>query len=73
MEKELKTFFEGEIDKWTKIFDYHSDVSNERHTIMRMTARVEIDYFKSKLSKIKFEETERKLKERVDNPSTLSQ
>ena len=35
----------GEKEKWVKIFDYHNDVSNDRHTAMRNTARVEIEYW----------------------------
>lgn len=34
-----------EKEKWIKVFDYHNDMSNERHSSMRNVARVEIDYW----------------------------
>ena len=67
MKEELKIFLEGEKDKWIKIFDYHSDVSNERHTIMRMVARVEIDYFDSKIKEILLQDDKDYLKNVIDN------
>jgi hypothetical protein len=40
-----------EKEKWVKIFDYHSDMSNERHSAMRNIARVEIQYWENYLIK----------------------
>ena len=31
-----------EKEKWVKVFDYHNDMSNERHSAMRNVARTEI-------------------------------
>lgn len=39
-------FLESECEKWIKVFDYHNDMSNERHSTIRNVARTEIEYFK---------------------------
>jgi len=36
-----------EKEKWVKVFDYHNDMSNERHSAMRNVARTEINYWKN--------------------------
>ena len=48
--KELEASIRKEVaqqekEKWIKIFDYHSDLSNEKNTYARNSARVEIEYW----------------------------
>lgn len=41
-ERAKKAFIDENIARWVKVFDYHSDMSNERHSAMRNVARTEI-------------------------------
>lgn len=43
---------QGEVEKWIKIFDYHSDMSNKRHSTMRNVARTEIETLQAQIKSL---------------------
>ena len=60
VKKDIKSFLkqsfikclQGEVEKWIKIFDYHSDMSNDRHSTMRNVARTEIANLQAQIKEL---------------------
>lgn len=45
-------YLQADIERWTKVFDYHNDMSNERHSTMRNVARTEIQNLQAQIKEI---------------------
>ena len=41
-----------DIERWKKVFDYHNDMSNERHSTMRNVARTEIKTLQAQIKEL---------------------
>ena len=60
VKKDIKSFLkqsfikylQSDIERWTKVFDYHNDMSNERHSTMRNVARTEIENLKAQIKEL---------------------
>ena len=45
-------YFQSEVERWIKVFDYHCDMSDERHLTMRNVARTEIENLEAQIKEL---------------------
>lgn len=45
-------YLQSDIERWVKVFNYHNDVSNERHSTMRNVAMTEIENLKAQIKEL---------------------